>query len=104
MVLVDHAAEHPPAQYRRSQGHDDRLVMIGRPLRPGLVRPVPVIVPGIGPQHRPQMGFVIYKHPVGAFGPYRPYPAFGITVRPGRLRRGLHYPDALADEDAIEWR
>jgi hypothetical protein len=42
-VLADHAAEHPPAQYRRSQGHDDRLVVIRWPLLPGLMRPVPVV-------------------------------------------------------------
>jgi len=41
VVRVDHAAEHLPAQYQRSKGHDDRLVMIGRPPLPGLVRPVP---------------------------------------------------------------
>ncbi len=104
MVLVDHAAEHLPAQYRRSQGHDDRLVVIGRPLLPGLVRQVPVVVSGLGPQHRSQLGLVIDKHPVGALGPDRLYPAFGITVRPGRLRRGLHDPDTLGGEDVIERR
>ena len=42
-VLVDHAAEYLPALHRRVQRHDDRLVMIGRPLIPALVRPMSVI-------------------------------------------------------------
>ena len=44
MVLVDHAAEHPPAQYWRVQRHDDAFVVLGWPLLPGLMRPVPVRV------------------------------------------------------------
>jgi hypothetical protein len=43
VVLVDHAAEHLPALYRRGQRHDDHLVMIGRPLIPRLVRPVLIV-------------------------------------------------------------
>jgi hypothetical protein len=50
VVFVDHAAQHLPALYRRGQRHDDHLVMIGRALIPGLVRPVPVVMPGVGPQ------------------------------------------------------
>jgi len=46
VVLVDQAAQDHPALHRR-QWHDDRLVMIGRPLIPGLVWPVPVIVPRV---------------------------------------------------------
>src|SRR6266568_3402865 len=76
--------------------------MIGRLLIPGLVRPVPVVMPGVGPQDRPQMALAVNQHPVGALGRYRPYPAFGITVRPGRPRRGLHGPYTLAGEDVIE--
>jgi hypothetical protein len=73
VVVVDHAAEHLPAQHRRVQRHDARLVVAGRPLVPGLVRPVPVIVPGAGPQHCPQMGFTVDQHPVRALGPDGPY-------------------------------
>jgi hypothetical protein len=40
VVLVDHAAEYLPALYRRANRHDDRLVLIGWPLLPRLVRPV----------------------------------------------------------------
>ena len=76
--------------------------MIGWTLVPGLVRPVPVVMPGVGLQRSPQMGFVVDEHPVGALGPDGPYPAFGITVRPGRLRRGLHDLHALAGQDIIE--
>jgi hypothetical protein len=32
VVLVDHAAEYPPALHRRVQRHDDHLVMIGWPM------------------------------------------------------------------------
>src|SRR5262249_14459357 len=81
VVLVDHAAEYLPALHGHVQWYDGRLGMIGWPLAPGLVRPVPVIVPLIGPQHRPQMMLAIDQHPVSALGPYRPYPAFCMTVR-----------------------
>ena len=64
VVLIDHAAEYLPALHRRGKRHDDRLVMIGWPLLPGLVRTVPVIVPGVGPQYRSQMGFAVDQHPV----------------------------------------
>jgi hypothetical protein len=48
VILVDDAAEHLPTLYRRVRRYDDRLVMIGWPLMPGLMRPVPVIVPRVG--------------------------------------------------------
>src|SRR5580693_2784325 len=76
--------------------------MIGCPLIPGLVRPVPVAMPGVGPQDRLQMALAVDQHPVSAPGPCRPYPAFRITVRPGRQRRGLDDPYALAGEDLVE--
>src|SRR5690242_7173216 len=76
--------------------------MIGWPLLARLMRTVPVIVPHVGPQHRPQMGLVVDQHPVRALSPYGPHPAFGITVRRRRLRRSLHDPDALAGKDLIE--
>jgi hypothetical protein len=43
-VLVDHAAEHLTALHRRIQWHDDQFVMIGWPLLPGLMGPMPVLV------------------------------------------------------------
>jgi hypothetical protein len=102
VVLVDHAAKHLAAPRRRAEAHNRWFVMVGWPLVPGLVRPVPVVVPGVGPQHGPQMGFAVDQHPVGALGPYGRYPPFRIAVRPGRLRRDLHDPHALAGEDIIE--
>jgi hypothetical protein len=39
VVLIDHAAEDLPALHRSAYRHDDRPVMIGWPLLPGLVRP-----------------------------------------------------------------
>ena len=59
MVLVDHAAEDFPALHRRGKRHGDWLVVIVWPLLPGLVRPMPVIVPGVGPKGRPQMAFAV---------------------------------------------
>ena len=47
-------AEDLPALYRRANRHHLLLVMIGWPLLPGLVRTVPVVVHGVGPQHGPQ--------------------------------------------------
>jgi hypothetical protein len=48
------------------------------------------------------MGFIVDEHPICALSPYCPYPAFGKTVRLGRLRRRLHHPNALADQNIIE--
>jgi len=53
VVLVDHSAEDLPALQQRIQRDDGRLAMIGWPLLAGLVRPVPVIVPHVGLEHRP---------------------------------------------------
>ena len=61
-----------------------------------------VVVPGAGPQHHAEMSLAVDQHPVGAFGPGGRYPAFRITVRPGRPRRSRHEPYALAGEDIIE--
>src|SRR3974390_981576 len=102
VVFVDHAAEQLPAPHRRLERHDGGLIVIGWPLVPGLVRPVSVVMPGVGPQHSPQMGFVVDEHSVGALAPYDPYPAFGITVRSGCLWRGLHDLYALVGQDIIE--
>lgn len=66
VVLVDRAAEHFLALYQCVQWHDGRLVVIGWPLVPGLVRPVPVVMVGVGLQDRPQMCCAVDQHPVGA--------------------------------------
>jgi len=97
VVLVDHAAEHLPAQHRRVQRHDARLVLAGRPLVPRLVRPVPVIVPGVGPQHCPQMGFTVDQHPVRALEPDGPYPAWPVRCGRSCMRpRSTPHPVAPA--------
>jgi hypothetical protein len=57
VVLVDHAAEDLAALHRRVQRYDDRLVMIGWSLLPGLVRPVPVVAAPRGAVlYRPRSG------------------------------------------------
>lgn len=45
VILMDHAAEYLAALHQGVEWHDDRFVMIGWPLLPGPVRPVPVIAP-----------------------------------------------------------
>jgi hypothetical protein len=96
----------PQRTFRRrtgaSSGMTTDFVMAGRPLLPRLMRPMSVIVPGAGPQHRPQMGFAADQHPVSALRPHRWYPASAMTARPGRPRRSLHDPHALAGEDGTE--
>jgi hypothetical protein len=88
--------------YRRLERHDGGLVVIRWPLVAGLVRPVSGVLGDAGTKHRPQMGFALDEHPVGALGPDGPYPAFGITVRSGCPGRGLYNPHALAGRDMIE--
>jgi len=63
VVLIDHAAEDLPVLHRHANRHYLLLVMIGWQLLPRLVSPVPVVVLGIGPQHGPQMGFIVDEHP-----------------------------------------
>ena len=88
VVLVDHAAEHRAALHRRVERHDDRLIAVGWLLMAGLVRPVPVVMPGISPQHGPQVALAVDQHPVRAPSPHGPYPLLRITVRPGRQAEG----------------
>src|SRR5215470_271344 len=98
VVLADYATEDLPALHRPVQRYDDQAVMIRRPLLSGLVGPVPVVVLYVGPQHGAQMGLVVDQHPVSALGSCCPYPAFGITIRPGRLRRWFDHPHILTGE------
>jgi hypothetical protein len=102
VVLVDHAAEHLAAPHRRVERHDEWLVLAGWPLLPRLVRPMIVVMPGIGPQHFSKMALTTDQHPVRAVGPDGPYPAFGLGVRPGRSRRSLHDPHAFAGKRLVE--
>src|SRR5262249_47487753 len=82
--------------FRRVKRHDDWLVVVGWPLVSGLVWPVAVVMPGIGPQHRPQMPLAVDQHPVRALSPHGSYPPFRIAVRARSPRRGLPEPPALA--------
>jgi hypothetical protein len=67
------------------------------------MRPMSVQVPGVGPKHRPQRSVVVDQHPVSALRPYRPHPAFGITVHHRTPRRDLHL-DAGVGQDRVERR
>jgi hypothetical protein len=49
------------------------------------------------------MGFAANQHPVSALGPDGPYPAFGMTVRPGRPRWRLHDPHVITGKDLAEY-
>src|ERR1019366_406232 len=78
------------------------IVLIGRSLLAGLVRPVPVVMAGVLAEYGPKVGFLVDQHPVGALGPCGAYPSLGMAVRPWCPRRGLDYPHALAGEDLVE--
>jgi len=106
VVLVDDAAEEAfAADVDAVGGRGD-----GRPTGPGqrrlllerLVRPMLVVVGGVGVQHGPQMAWPSDQDPVGAFAPHGSHPAFGVGVCPRRLRRGLQYLDAGRGEDGVE--
>jgi hypothetical protein len=90
-VLIDHAAEYLAALNRHVQRYDDQLVMIGWPLIPGLVRTVPVMVAGVGPQDRPQVSLAVHQHPVGALRPEGADPAAEVhhQAATGELLREL---------------
>ena len=105
MVLVYHAAEHLTAAHRGIKRHDDRLVMIRWPLLPGLVRPVPVEVTGVAPQHCPQMAFAVDEHPVRALSSYadrlptaREVVADGYTFAEHLLTSQRKFADELIGE------
>ena len=78
----------PPSTFRRctgaSSGTTDWLVMVGWPLVPGLVRPVPVIVADVLAQDQPQVPFSSDQHPVQALAARAGDPAFRIAVAPHR--------------------
>ena len=102
MVFVDRAAKYLPALHRRVQRYDDRPVMIGRALLPGLVHPMSVIVPGVGPAAppadglrrrsasgpctRPAWSVLSVRHNSSSAQPGRPC-ARSWCRRPGRPRR-----------------
>jgi hypothetical protein len=76
--------------------------VIGWSLLAGLIGPVPVVVAGVLAQDRPEVLFVVDQHPAGALGSCGSYPSLGVTVRPGRPRRGLHDVHARGGEDLVE--
>jgi hypothetical protein len=68
----------------------------------GLVGPVLVVMAGVLAEYQPQVPFVVDEQPIGALGSCGAYPPRGVTVRPRRPRRGLHYSQALTGEDLVE--
>jgi hypothetical protein len=78
------------------------VVLVGRSLLAGLVRPVPVVMAGVLAEDRSKVPFVVDQHPVGALGSCAAYPSPGMAVRAWCPRRGLGYLHALGGEDLIE--
>jgi hypothetical protein len=70
--------------------------MAGWLLLPGLVRPMIVVVRRVGLQHRPQVRFAVYQHPVRALGPDGPHRALGITIPPEAPAAETSPPAGLA--------
>jgi hypothetical protein len=102
VVLADHASEYlPPPDWQVQRGGGLGF-LVGRALLAGLVGPVPVVMAGVLAEDRSQVPFVVDEHPVGALGSCGAYPSLGVTVRPRRLRRGLHFFQALAGEYLVE--
>jgi hypothetical protein len=89
VILADDAAEHLPALDRCAERHDYWLVVVGRALLAGLVRPVTVIVAGELAEDDVQVPVVVDQHPVGALSSRGANPPLGITVGSRGSRRGL---------------
>jgi hypothetical protein len=102
VVLADHASEYLPPPDWEVQRIGGLGFLVGRALLAGLVGPVPVVMAGVLAEDRSQVAFVVDEHPVGALGSCCAYPSLGVTVRPRRARRDLHYFQALAGEDLVE--
>ena len=105
VLFVDHAAEDLVALHRRVQRYDGRLVMIGWPLLPGLVRTVPVLVPGVGPPsaidglrgwlERCQSRIEAKEAKPGQENLHQPFPGFSTDTNFGAM---LVFDDALVRE------
>ena len=65
-------------------------------------RSVPFVVPCEPGQHNAGVAFTSDEDPVGALAAYRAHPAFGVRVRPGRLRWRADHPDAGGGEHRVE--
>ena len=65
---------------------------LGRLELQAAVRPVPVVVGGVDVYDAFEMPSAAHQHPVEAFVPYRPDPAFGERVRPGSPDRPRQDP------------
>jgi hypothetical protein len=64
LVFVDEAAEDLPSPSWQVQRRTGLVVLIGRSLLAGLVRPVPVVMVGVLAENRSKVAFVV-KQPSG---------------------------------------
>jgi hypothetical protein len=71
-------------------------------LAEALVWTVIIVVGGVLSQDDAQVALAEHEHPVGALAAYGAHPAFGMSVRPGRLRRRADDLDTGGGEDRVE--
>src|SRR5918994_7191517 len=74
----------------------------GRALLKGAVRPVLVVVAGVGAQHPLEMPWPEDEHPIEALATHAAHPPLRVRLRPRRSYWGADDFDAFGAEDLVE--
>jgi len=102
VILADHASEDLAAVDRAVEWGDGGWVVVRRSLASLLMRAMIVIVAGVLVKHRGRVAPAVEEDLVSAFLADGADEPFGVAVRPGCPRRGLHDLDAFGGEHVVE--
>jgi hypothetical protein len=101
VVFVDDPAQATVSPDRGAERDDGSGIVVRRAVLTALVWTVIIEMPGVLTEDRDSMAFLVDQHLVGALRSDTAYEPLHITVRSGRLRRGLHHVDALGGEHRV---
>jgi hypothetical protein len=101
-VFVDQPAEDLSPGNSCLLETDHFRARVWRTLMEGSVRAVPVVVPDILGEDRPQVTFIKDQQAVGALAAHGAHPALGIAIRDGRPARSLYDSHPDGGEHRIE--